>query len=112
VVNEHSELNGNMQRVCFFGIPASFLILGILYQTWSVSKVLIYLGDASYSIYLVHMLVLPILIELVGLLGFASNLASFSGAVTLFVCTVAISCCFYSLVEKSILNYIYSKKLI
>ncbi|UOA08554.1 acyltransferase [Methylobacter sp. S3L5C] len=96
----------DMARVYLFGIPASLLIFGALYLPMAVPGLLVYLGDASYSLYLVHGTVLSILIKIVLKSNYGTLFANFSGAIILFISTLAISCCFYSLVEKNLLIYL------
>ena len=98
--------NGDMARVYLFGIPAAFLILGATYLKVTVPRVLVYLGDASYSIYLVHGTVLSILIKFVNKFNQSDIFANFSGAIFLFLTTLVICCCFYSLIEKNLLKFI------
>ncbi|OAI04486.1 acyltransferase family protein [Methylomonas methanica] len=97
---------GEMARVYLFGVPAAILIFGALHISASVPRVLVYLGDASYSLYLLHGTVLSMLIKLVIKLNCGAIFSNFSGAVFLFVCTVLISCCFYSLVERNLLRFL------
>jgi len=95
---------GEMARVYLFGLPAAILIFGALHIPTSVPKVLVYLGDASYSLYLLHGTVLSILLKFVVKLNHVAIFSSFGGAAFLFVCAVFISCCFYSLVERNLLK--------
>ena len=95
---------GDMARVYLFGIPASFMIFGALYLTVAIPRILVFLGDASYSIYLLHGTVLSLLIKIIFKLKLSTMFSSFEGAITLFILTLVISCLFYSIVERKILK--------
>ena len=99
-----SFFTGEMTRVYLFGIPAALLIFGALYLPVTVSGLLVYLGDASYSLYLVHGTILSMLIKIVIKFNYETLFSSFFGAIALFIGTLFISCCFYSLVEKNLLQ--------
>ena len=53
-----------MQRVVFWGIPAFCVVLGLSLIRQFSCRWLEYLGDASYSIYLVQMLSIPVFYKL------------------------------------------------
>lgn len=96
---------GDLSRVVFFGLPASLIIMGTLHSSYKVPNTFIYLGDASYSIYLVHASVISILIKCLTLLGWGHMFSGFLGAIILIASTLIISCLFYSLVERRLLDY-------
>lgn len=106
----------SMNRVLNWGVPSSFIVAGAvilekegrLNSLWS-NKVSILMGDASYSIYLVHLTVLNLLILLYLKTGFfmqADVMIWFQVIVA-----VAISIVFYKLVEKPLLGYINRNKI-
>ncbi len=104
-------LTDDIKQLYFFGIPAGLIIFSVLYLPITVPKLLVYLGDASYSIYLIHGTVLSILIKLVQISHQSEIFSSLGGSIILFLGTILISCCFYSLVEKNLLkllNKIYT----
>ena len=107
-LSDSSAFAGDMYTVYLFGMPATFLIFGALYLSTTVPRLFVYLGDASYSIYLVHGTVLSILIKIVIKLNIAAFFGSFTGAIILFIATLLISCYFYSAVEKKLLNFLNS----
>jgi peptidoglycan/LPS O-acetylase OafA/YrhL len=47
-------------RVLRFGVPAFFIVLGACYVPQTGNRMLIMVGSASYSIYLLHALALPV----------------------------------------------------
>ena len=95
------EMN-ELSRVYLFGIPAALTIFGSLYLQLNIPRLLTYLGDASYSLYLLHGTVLSLLIKILDKLNLSLFFSNFYGAVSLFICTIIISSCFYSLVEKNL----------
>jgi len=105
-ISDPSTFSGDMHTVYLFGIPAAFLIFGALYLNVAVPRLLVYLGDASYSLYLVHGTALSILIKIVTHFNQVLLFSSFWGAIALFISTLIISCCFYSLVEKKLLMFL------
>ncbi len=105
-ISNPDAFTGDMARVYLFGIPAAFLIFGALYLPVGIPWLLVYLGDASYSLYLVHGTVLSLLIKLVVKFNYEALFGSVAGAITLFIGTLFISCCFYSVVEKNLLKFL------
>lgn len=91
-----SELELN--RVLLWGIPSFFIALGLLYCPQIKNQLFTYLGDASYSIYLVQMLTIPAFYK------FSSKLlAEWNGdalAVLCLISSVGFGCIIYSLIEK------------
>ena len=110
--SDPSSFSGDIYTVYLFGIPAAFLIFGALYLPVAVPGLLVYLGDASYSLYLVHGTVLSLLIKVVTKFNHEAIFGTFLGAIALFIGTLFISCCFYSLVEKNLLKFLnHSRKV-
>jgi exopolysaccharide production protein ExoZ len=105
-LSDSGAFKSDMDRIYLFGIPSAFLIFGALNLPVAVPRLLVYLGDASYSLYLVHGTVLSFLIKIVLTLNQGTLFGSFAGAITLFVCTVIISCSFYSVIEKNLLQFL------
>ncbi|MDD4914429.1 MAG: acyltransferase [Methylococcales bacterium] len=93
-----------MARVYYFGIPAACLIFGALYLSGAVPRVLVFLGDASYSLYLIHGTILSLLLKLVFKFNLQDSFAGFAGALALFAGTLLISGLFYRLLEKRLLG--------
>lgn len=65
----HMEVN----RFFKWGIPASFIVFGMLYMKQPSSRILMLLGAASYSIYLSQCLVIPAFYKAVKLLAPHAN---------------------------------------
>ena len=107
-LNHSNLLSNDISRVYLFGLPATVLIFGSLYLKNNVPKWLVYLGDASYSLYLVHGTVLSILIKIIIKFNLSSQFINFYGALSLFVTTLILSCCFYSFIEKNLIKLIKS----
>jgi exopolysaccharide production protein ExoZ len=102
-------LGGYVNRVCMFGSSAAILIFGALYLPSAVPRWLVYLGDASYSLYLLHGTILSLLVKLILYFNIGYWFANFLGAIILFMVTVVLSCIFYSLVEKRLLQFLNRK---
>jgi len=55
------EISLNWSRVVLFGIPSAFILYGLvsleLEKGWSAPSQLVYLGDASYALYLGHVVI-------------------------------------------------------
>lgn len=54
----------NFSRYIQSGIPSSLILLGLIFSKQLTSRVLIFLGDASYSIYLTHTFVVRSIFKL------------------------------------------------
>ncbi len=100
-----------IDRTIFFGIPCLFLVMGAasidIQEGINVPKPLIYLGNASYSIYLAHS---PLVygfsqvssqFNLNTILGNSDILGWFIA-----IAAIAISCIFYNLIEKPLTSYL------
>jgi exopolysaccharide production protein ExoZ len=100
----------NMHRFIMWGIPFTVLILGLvkleLKKQVYVPKTLIYLGDASYSIYLTHLVTLLIVESSLKRLNLYEQYGH-NGLVQLSfsVAAILVGCIFYSIVEKPLLKY-------
>lgn len=100
----------NMHRFIMWGIPFSVLILGLvkleMKKRMNVPKILIYLGDASYSIYLTHLVTLLIVESSLKKLNIYEQFGQ-NGLVQLTFSIVAIlvGCVFYQIIERPFLKY-------
>ncbi len=58
---EMTGLSMNWSRIAVFGLPSALILYGLvsleLQQGWTASSRLVYLGDASYALYLCHLVV-------------------------------------------------------
>ena len=94
----------NYNRVVLYGLPSFFMVLGAVFLKQSSNKILIFLGDASYSIYLTHLIILGIFFKLMKFL-----IPNFEPIVT-FLSSIIICLLFgsalYLVIEKRIINYL------
>lgn len=95
--------------VIAYGIPSTLIVLGAaaydLLKPSQPPEILMYLGDASYSVYLTHFVIITAM-----LLGFLKlGIIDFIGyqvaMVVIPVVTVVIGCLVYTYVEKPMLNF-------
>ena len=105
VLQDASAFTHLFSRVCLFGLPSAIFIFGCLYVNTRMPGWLVYLGDASYSIYLIHGTVLVVSLKLAGKLNFSPLLNNFSGATFLFLFTIAVGGIFHTWVEKPISRF-------
>lgn len=56
-------------RVLVWGIPATLIVFGAIYAKQYKSKLLILLGDSSYSIYLIQVFTIPVFYKALSWLG-------------------------------------------
>lgn len=99
-------------RFFSYGIPAIFIFLTFLaLHKIQWPEIFIKLGDASYSIYLIHILVIYQITDRVEFFGelFSSKLASFITSIIAISVAVFLGFLFYKLVEVPILNYLRSQ---
>jgi len=89
-----------LSRVLLWGIPSYFIVYGLLSCAQIRGRFFTYLGDASYSIYLVQMLTIPAFYK------FSSKiLGGWNGDILALLClflSVTFGCLVYSLVEKPV----------
>jgi peptidoglycan/LPS O-acetylase OafA/YrhL len=109
-----STLSGeqSFNRFLYWGIPSSFIVAGSvilekegkLKHLWS-NKVFLFAGDASYSIYLIHLYVLNLCLIL--FLKTGAFMPPDAMIWALIEIAVSISLVFYQLVEKPLLQHMY-----
>lgn len=87
-----------INRVLLWGVPSIFIVFGLVSCVQINNRLLIYLGDASYSIYLVQILTIPAFYK------FSSKIfREFNGDVLALLCLISsvfFGCLIYSLAEK------------
>lgn len=87
-----------VDRAIVWGIPAFFMVLGAVLSNQFKNRALSYLGNASYSIYLVQILAIPVFYK------FSTRLLpDWNGDALALLCLIwcaATGCLVYSLVEK------------
>lgn len=104
-------INLTIDRTIFFGIPCLFLVMGAaaidIQDGVNIPKVLIYLGNASYSIYLAHSPLVNGLFQVRSLFKFNTIFGSSDILGWLIaIIAIAISCIFYNLIEKPLTSYL------
>jgi len=88
-----------LDRFFIWGIPSAFIVLGAVYYRQISNSFLIYLGDASYSIYLVQVLTIPFFYKFLTYFNIEIN-SNLLTILCLFL-SVSFGCLFYSLIEKN-----------
>ncbi|MFJ6412488.1 acyltransferase family protein [Terribacillus saccharophilus] len=106
--------NVEINHVISWGIPAALLILGLVNLEekgkFSAPKLLVYLGDASYSIYLIHVTIILIFEKLmirIGLYEFPLVIQLI--AVVASIASITGGCLLYNIVEKPSQRFFRSK---
>jgi peptidoglycan/LPS O-acetylase OafA/YrhL len=106
-IYRHSNVN---YREIYFGLPAALIIYGLIEIKKHVPKLFVYLGDASYTIYLFHYLVFGLIVKVFELLYFMKKIDNGFGLIFTALLTLCICCLIYEWIEKPILHA--SKKLL
>jgi peptidoglycan/LPS O-acetylase OafA/YrhL len=101
----------NINRVILFGIPSFMIIYGLVslevnQKIKNIPKVLIFLGDASYSIYLIHYPLLSMANKVFNSLKVYDILGNFVSCSIITIGIVTICCLFYMIIEKPLLSNI------
>ncbi len=98
-------------RLVLFGLPSAVLVWSALQlEPWvrgRVANVLVYLGDASYSIYLAHALVLAGILALAPAIGLTPVML----VVVDIVAALAAGVVIYQLIERPLLAYLRRPKM-
>lgn len=92
--------NLELNRVIIWGVPSFLIVCGLLYCSQVNGRLLIYLGGASYSIYLVQMMTIPAFYKFTSV--FMRHWDGDVLAVACLICTIALGCGVYSLLEKPV----------
>ncbi len=104
------------QRVFLLGVPFTIIVsfLGIyeLKHSLKMPVILLYLGRASYSIYLTHVLFNGIFIRFLIIGGFSNSAHLQLIMLVVLLLSVIGGCIFYSMIEKPLLGYFRAKLLI
>jgi exopolysaccharide production protein ExoZ len=104
-----------LDRAIGYGIPSALIILGCVALEFSKNiktpRLFVYLGDASYSIYLTHYPALSAINKVFSSLGIFNKLG-YNVTVTLMVIfTIIAGLIFHSLIEKPMLKILRTKLL-
>jgi exopolysaccharide production protein ExoZ len=93
-----------IDRLLIWGLPSFLIVLGAVYSPQIKSEILVYLGDASYSIYLVQMMTIPAFFKLASKLfiGWNGDLLAIACLLT----SVIFGVIFYNYIEKPLTAYL------
>lgn len=94
-------------RFAFFGIPAAGVLLWALHAPPSRNRLLLLLGDASYSIYLIQVLGISFFCKLFA--RFASETPALVVALASIAGTAALGVLFFRLVERPVTEWIKAR---
>lgn len=97
-----------IDRFFVWGIPSFFIVLGLLWMKQYRNKLLEYLGNASYSIYLIQIFSIPVFYKIV--VKYLYFLNGNIVAVLALLFTVLVSCLFYQLIELNIVRALKYRK--
>lgn len=85
-----------------YGVPAFFVIYGLLGIPQITLGLLTSIGDGSYSIYLIQVFTIPIFFKVIKMIGVGIYLSNDLLAVVCVIFTVVIGMCAYRYIEKPI----------
>ena len=95
---------GHTARTLSFGIAATAAVIGLAALEWRgrlrAPRWLSFLGDASYAIYLVHIVALPVITRLMMAAGLNTLLPPFAGYAVLVASAVAAGSLAHVMVER------------
>lgn len=100
----------DLPRIIGWGVPSALVVVGIVFLEPFLRKVLpaliLAMGDASYSIYLFHGLLLPVIGVIVAKLGWREPMSYVAVATAL---SFAVGWSIYKLIEKPTTDYLKQK---
>ena len=91
-------------RVILWGLPSFFIVYGVISAPQVKSKVGKLLGDASYSIYLIQMLSIPVYYKFLSILNIQINNDLL--AIACLIATAIGGVMMYLLVEKPMISFL------
>lgn len=97
-----------VHRSVKWGIPSFFIVLGLLSIKQTKNKISIYLGNASYSIYLIQVFTIPLFYKISS--RYLTFLDGHIIAVLALIFSAVIGCLFYQIVEVRVTNFIKTRK--
>lgn len=100
-----------LNRVVFFGIPCFLLVMGAasldMTKGTEIPQWINYLGNASYSIYLVHSPIVSAMTKVGVKLGLNNSVwQAFGWSLAIIFVSVGMSFIFYSFIEKPVVNFL------
>ncbi|HCD9551699.1 TPA: acyltransferase [Acinetobacter baumannii] len=97
-----------LHRSVKWGVPAFFIVLGLLWMNQTKNKIAIYLGNASYSIYLIQVFTIPLFYKISS--KYLTFLDGHIIALLALIFSAIVGCLFYQIVEVRVTNFIKSRK--
>jgi len=98
-INSNSKLV-DYDRFIIWGLPATLIVIGAVYSKQVKNKFCLYLGDASYSIYLLQILTIPGFYKIITYFNVELNNTFLS--IICLILSITFGCIFYSYVEKKL----------
>lgn len=103
-----------VESILLFGTSSFFIVLGSVYisinkTNWS--KIFLFIGDASFSIYLTHFPAISLLNKMFATLGLYEKLGYFLATSIIIAITLIIGCIAYQLIEKQLLKVLRNKMI-
>ena len=92
-----------LSRVPAFGLPSALLVYGCAACSWRGPRWLVFLGDASYSLYLVHATLISVLLKLAAAAGILTWVGSAVGNLSIYVATLVAAVVFHRWIEAPLL---------
>jgi len=97
-------------RFIFWGIPATFIVAGFVFSEHYLGRYIpslfVKFGDSSYSLYLFHPFVIPLIVVLLTEAG--ANMPSLALIVCILI-SLLIGVLAYKFIERPVINYIRTK---
>ena len=103
IIISQLELPIDIYRFIYWGIPASIILICALYYPTQHPKWIIYIGNASYSIYLIQVFTLPFFTKIVNILD--PSLSSFIVFINNIIFTIICGCIMYEILEKKLIKF-------
>ncbi|NUF85128.1 acyltransferase family protein [Acinetobacter seifertii] len=97
-----------IHRFMKWGIPAFFIVLGLLWMRQTQNKLVIYLGNASYSIYLIQVFTIPFFYKIS--FQYLIFLDGHIIAILALIFSAVIGCLFYQIVEVKVTHFFKAYK--
>jgi len=96
-------------RIIFYGLPSFGIVFSLakmeLQSSVNFGKLMIILGDSSYSIYLIHQITIAVVLRSTQLLGIIYNIPSFIYLLLLGLFTIFLGIFIHNFIEKPAIQY-------
>jgi len=96
-------------RSFFFGVPATLILLGLLYYKGRVPRLLVALGDGTYSIYLLHGTLIVVLLKVALVIGLPAAIGGTLTCASVLSGALIAGWVFYRLVERPVIGVCKSR---